>query len=161
MFRSHHEARAIAERARDEARTAGSPTLEAEHILLALSAEPGTAAYEVLASAGLDHDAIREALDAEFADSLTGVGVSLSAFDLRQPATDPARTPRWSQSAKLVFQRAANAVARRRDRRLEAAHLLVGVLDARVGTVPRALALAGVDRDGLTGRAEAALAQRG
>ena len=49
----------------------------------------------------------------------------------------------------------------RSDRRLEAAHLLVGVLDARVGTVPRALALAGVDRDGLTGRAEAALAQRG
>jgi D-alanyl-D-alanine carboxypeptidase len=161
MFKAHRQARAIAERARQEARTAGSPTLEAEHILLAISAEPGTAAQQVLTSAGLDHEAIREALDAEFADSLMGVGVSLSAFDLRHPANDPARTPRWSQSAKLVFQRAAKTVAARRDRRLEATHLLLGVLGARIGTVPRALALAGVDQDALASRAEAALAEGG
>lgn len=161
MFRTHQQARAIAERAREEARTAGSPTLEAEHILLAISAAPGTAAQRVLASAGLDHDAIREALDREFADSLMGVGVSLSAFDLRHPANDPARTPRWGQSAKLVFQRAAKVLAARRDRRLGATHLLLGVLRARIGTVPRALALVGVDQDGLVSRAEAALAEGG
>src|SRR5436305_13671846 len=101
MFKAHQQARAIAERARDEARTAGSPTLEAERILLAISSEHGTAAQQVLASAGLDHEAIGEALEAEFADSLIGVGVSLRAFDLRHPANDPARTPRRSQSAKL------------------------------------------------------------
>ncbi|MGZ6295192.1 MAG: Clp protease N-terminal domain-containing protein [Candidatus Limnocylindrales bacterium] len=147
----------IAERAREEARAAGSPTLEAEHILLAIASGPGTAAQQVLASAGLDHEAIGEALEAEFADSLIGVGVSLGAFDLRQPANDPARTPRWSQSAKLVFQRAAEAVAANRDRRLEATHLLLGVLRAQIGTVPRALELAGVDRAALTARAEQAL----
>ena len=161
MFRTHQQARLIAERAREEARTAGSPTVEAEHILLAIASEPGTAAQQVLASAGLDHEAIGEALEGEFADSLMGVGVSLSAFELRRPANESARTPRWGQSAKLVFQRAAKVVAARRDRRLEATHLLLGVLRARIGTVPRALALAGVDQDGLASRAEAALAEGG
>jgi D-alanyl-D-alanine carboxypeptidase len=36
-------------------------------------------------------------------------------------------------------------------------HLLLGVLDAKVGTVPRALALAGVDRAELARRAARAL----
>jgi ATP-dependent Clp protease ATP-binding subunit ClpA len=157
MFRGHKEVRVIAERAREEARAAGSPTLEAEHILLAIASEPGTAAEEVLASAGLDHEAIGKALEAEFVDSLMGFGVSLSAFDLRDPANNPARTPRWSQSAKLVFQRAAEVVAANRDRRLEATHLLLGVLRAQIGTVPRALELAGVDRAALTAHAEQAL----
>src|SRR2546421_10881712 len=161
MFRTHQQARAIAERAREEARIAGSPTVEAEHILLAIASEPGTAAQQVLASAGLDHEAIGEALEGEFADSLIGVGVSLSVFDVRHPANESARTPRWGQSAKLVFQRAAKVVAARCDRRLEATHLLLGVLCARIGTVPRALALAGVDQDGLASRAEAALAEGG
>ena len=157
MFKSHQQVRAIAERAREEARTAGSPTLEAEHILLAIASEQGTPAQQVLASAGLDHEAIGKALDAEFADSLMGVGVSLSAFDLRHPANNPARTPRWSQSAKLVFQRAAEVVAANRDRRLEATHLLLGVLRAQIGTVPRALELAGVDRAALAASTEQAL----
>ena len=157
MFKSHQQVRAIAERAREEARTAGSPTLEAEHILLAIASEQGTPAQQVLASAGLDHEAIGEALEAEFADSLLGVGVSLSAFDLRHPTNPPARTPRWSQSAKLAFQRAADVVAANRDRRLEGTHLLLGVLRAQIGTVPRALALAGVDQAALTADAEQAL----
>jgi ATP-dependent Clp protease ATP-binding subunit ClpA len=157
MFRTHQQVRAIAERAREEARTAGSPTLEAEHILLAIASEQGTSAQQVLASAGLDHEAIGEALEAEFADSLMGVGVSLTAFDLRHQAEDRARTPRWGQSAKLVFQRAAKVVAANRDRRLEATHLLLGVLRAQIGTVPRALELAGVDRAALAASTEQAL----
>jgi ATP-dependent Clp protease ATP-binding subunit ClpA len=157
MFKSHQEVRVIAERAREEARAAGSPTLEAEHILLAIASDQGTPAQQVLASAGLDHEAIGEALEAEFADSLMGVGVSLSAFDLRHPANNPTRTPRWSQSAKLVFQRAAEVLAANRDRRLEATHLLLGVLRAQIGTVPRALELAGVDRAALAAEAQQTL----
>src|SRR5258706_8348624 len=133
MFKTHQDTVVIAKRAREEARTVASPTVEAEHILLAISGQPGTAAHQVLASAGLDHEAIGEALEGEFADSLMGVGVSLSAFDLRQKAPARARTPRWGQSAKLVFERAAKVVAANRDRRLEGTHLLLGVLRAQIG----------------------------
>ena len=51
-------------RARTEAKRAGSRTLEAEHLILALAAEHGSAPARLLAETGLDHDAAREALEA-------------------------------------------------------------------------------------------------
>jgi hypothetical protein len=49
------------------------------------------------------------------------------------------------------------AAVARSDRRLAGGHILLGVLAAEAGTVPRALALAGVDRDDLRARTQAAL----
>jgi ATP-dependent Clp protease ATP-binding subunit ClpA len=54
-------ARAIVRQAEKEAEETGSPTLEAEHLLLAMTAEHGTEARDVLASVGLDRDGIRAA----------------------------------------------------------------------------------------------------
>jgi D-alanyl-D-alanine carboxypeptidase len=53
-------------------------------------------------------------------------------------------------SAKLALERSVAGASRTRD--LRPAHLLLGILSAQVGTVPRALALAGVDREGLASR---------
>jgi Clp amino terminal domain, pathogenicity island component len=45
-----------------------------------------------------------------------------------------------------------------RKKDLQPAHLLLGILQAEVGTVPRALALAGIDRTDLADRARRSLA---
>jgi hypothetical protein len=45
----------------------------------------------------------------------------------------------------------------RKDSRIEPAHLVLGVLRAPVGTVPRALEVAGLDRLALARRVEAEL----
>ena len=68
---------------------AGSPAIEAEHMLLAMTGQHGIEARDVLASAGLDQDAIRAALDREFRQSLAAAGVTLPR---RRAAARPAAT---------------------------------------------------------------------
>ena len=127
----------------EEARTLGSPTVEAEHLLLALSLRTGDPAGVALGEAGLDHAAVSDALESEREQTLAAVGVSASDFDL--PPVVPAKSgPGWGTSAKLSMQRAMKAAAERGDKRLTPAHLLLGVLLAEAGTVPRALEHAGV-----------------
>jgi D-alanyl-D-alanine carboxypeptidase len=124
------EARAVVKGADREARCLGSPTIEAEHLLLALAADGRVP--------GLEHDDVLAALDAQRERSLRAIGISADAFDL-PPA--PAVSPRFAASAKLALARAVKAA----DRRIGANEVLLGVLDAEAGTVPRALEAAGVD----------------
>jgi ATP-dependent Clp protease ATP-binding subunit ClpA len=149
----------IVEQGGHEARKDGSATIEAHHLLLAVAAQEGTTAHQVLASVGLDQQAIRDALDREFEHSLRGVGVSLAAFDLPKPRSDPERSARIGASAKLALERGVAAAARKKD--LQSAHLLLGILEASAGIVPRALALVGVDRVDLTARVRQALTNGG
>jgi ATP-dependent Clp protease ATP-binding subunit ClpA len=149
----------IIEQAGHHASRDGSATIEAQHLLLAIAAQQGTTAHQVLTSVGLDQQAIREALDLEFEHSLRAAGVSLAAFDLPQPSSDPERSARVGASAKLALERGVAAAARKKD--LQPAHLLLGVLEARVGTVPRALALAGIDQADLTARVGQTLTKKG
>jgi ATP-dependent Clp protease ATP-binding subunit ClpA len=140
----------IIEQGGHEARTDGSATIEAHHLLLAVAAQEGTTAHQVLTSVGLDRQAIREALDREFEHSLSAVGVSRAAFDLPEPSSDPERSARIGASAKLALERGVAAAARKKD--LESAHLLLGILEASAGIVPRALDLVGIDRVDLAAR---------
>jgi D-alanyl-D-alanine carboxypeptidase len=130
-------------RAGQEARLDGSTTVEAQHLLLAIAADAGTPAAVALESVGLDRAAIRAALDREFADSLGAVGVSASAFDVPPATPDPKRQARLGASVQLALDRAVKAA---RGAELQPAHLLVGIVQADVGTVPRALAIAGIER---------------
>ncbi|MFJ5886152.1 Clp protease N-terminal domain-containing protein [Kitasatospora cineracea] len=149
-------------RAADEARQDGSATTDAHHLLLALATDPapgtatdqapntapGTAPAAVrrlLADAGLDRDGVRAALDREFAHSLHAVGVRPEAHRLPRP-TPGVEASRLGASTKLALERSF-ATARKKDQ--SAAHLLLGILRAEVGTVPRALALSGIDREQL------------
>jgi D-alanyl-D-alanine carboxypeptidase len=140
---------AVIVRAEREARDDGSATIEARHLLLAVAGEPEATTQEVLASAGCDHQTIRDALDREFEHSLSTVGVSRAAFDLPK-ASNAIGRPTLGASAKLALERGVGTVARKKD--LRPAHLLLGILKAEVGTVPRALALAGIDQNDLTAR---------
>ncbi|MFG1703611.1 Clp protease N-terminal domain-containing protein [Nonomuraea sp. M3C6] len=145
-----HYINAIIEQGIVEARQDGSAVVEAHHLLLAIAAYEGTAPHEVLISAGLGRQAIRDALDREFEHSLSAAGVSLAAFDLPRPSGDPKSAKNIGASARLAFERGIACATRKKD--LRPAHLLIGILEAQVGTVPRALALAGVDRAALAER---------
>jgi ATP-dependent Clp protease ATP-binding subunit ClpA len=134
--------REIMDHGADEARADGSEKVEAQHLLLALAVFPDTAVQRILESAALDHDAIRGALDREFKQSLAAAGVSPAAFDLPQ-TDDSSRRVLLGTSAKLERGFRGDA---RRGKYLRPANILPGILRAQTGTVPRALALAGVDR---------------
>jgi ATP-dependent Clp protease ATP-binding subunit ClpA len=144
---------------RGEAQKDGSAAVEAQHLLLAIAIEQEATTHQVLTSAGLDHRAIRDALDREFEHSLSTVGVSAAAFDLPMPSSAPERPQQLGASARLAIERGFTSAGRKKD--LQPVNLLVGILQAEVGTVPRALALAGIDRAGLAERARRALAGRG
>jgi ATP-dependent Clp protease ATP-binding subunit ClpA len=149
--------RLVLERARDEAAVLGSKDLEAEHILLALTRDADPVVQRVLSEAGLDRDAVRRAIEAQDEAALASVGVSRAAFSL-PPARPLMQTPGWGTSSKQTMIRAMDAG--RRVARIEPGHLLLGVLRAEAGTVPRALAFVGVDQAELTTKTQAALHAR-
>lgn len=140
----------IMERAADEAHHAGSATIEAEHLLLAIAAAQESTTHQLLSSVGLDHHTIHDALGQEFTQSLSAAVVTVNHGDLPEPSRSPKRPSRMGASGKLVIERGTAAV--RDGEELRPAHLLLGVLLLELGTVPRALALAGVDRADLTSR---------
>jgi ATP-dependent Clp protease ATP-binding subunit ClpA len=96
MFERFTRAARIAVKdAETEARELGSPAIEAEHLLLALTRQdPSTAVGRALAEAGLDHERVTEALEAERERSLAAVGISIHDFEL--PTPHPSTRPRWS-----------------------------------------------------------------
>jgi ATP-dependent Clp protease ATP-binding subunit ClpA len=149
MFeRFTRDARTVVKAAETHARGLGSPTIEAEHLLLALASHmPPVAPLE---DAGLDHDAVLAALDTARDRSLMAVGIAPGDIDL--PPAPVTHHPRFAASAKAALARAVKASAARHDRRIAAGHVLLGLLAAEAGTVPRALAAADVDRDDLRAR---------
>ena len=157
MFeRFTNEARTAVKDAEAEARELGSPTIEAEHLLLALTRQdPATAVGRALAEAGLDHDRVTEALDAERDRSLAAVGISIHDFDL--PAPRPSSKPRMAAGAKSALEHALRITLVRADKRIDGGHIMLALLRAEAGTVPRALNEAGVDRQELSDLVTAAM----
>lgn len=146
--------RAVIHASQVEAQELGSATIEAEHLLLALAADEASPTGRLLAEIGLDHDGVRAALERETERSLAAVGVGIGEYVLPDTPTAPRRSPRFAASSKRALERAVRVAAGRRDRHVGATHLLLGILHADVGTVPRALAAVDVDRVALLTRAE-------
>jgi D-alanyl-D-alanine carboxypeptidase len=144
----------IVERAADEARIDQSATFEAQHLLLAVAGEPEPTTEQILALAGLDYVAIRAMLDREFEESLRSVGVTVTTSDLPRPSNS-LKDPKPGTSARLAMERGFSSVAHKKD--LRPAHLLLGILRASTGTVPRALAIAGIDQADLEAQVVEAL----
>ena len=147
MFqRFSDDARAVVQEAQDEARRRASRTVEAEHLLLALAAR---------GVAGLDHATIDAALDDEERASLAAAGVAWEDF-----APQPRHTAykqKFGASANAALADTLKVALAREDKSLTSPHLLIAVLAAERGTVPRALELAGIDREGLKLAAAAAI----
>ncbi|GAA3241533.1 Clp protease N-terminal domain-containing protein [Nonomuraea helvata] len=151
-----HYINAIIVQGKAEALADGSAAIEPHHLLLAIASIEENAARQALAAAGLDRQAIRDALDKEFEHSLSGAGVSLASFRLPTPTPDPKRSLSIGASTKLALDRAIGGATGKKD--LRPGHLLLGILQAEIGTVPRALTLAGVDRAALMASVRQALA---
>ena len=127
----------IAAAPREQESVGGDGTVGAEHLLLALTADPA------LRDLGLDHDELVAALVREEEESLASVGLSADAWP--PPALRRLSSPRLATSMKLALERALTTAVRRGERRITTRHLLLGVLAAEHGRVPRALALAEID----------------
>lgn len=145
----------VLERAIGEATARRAPAVEAEHLLLALASDETLAARRVLIAAGLDHDGIGAALDRERSESLSAVGVRPLDEELFVATPWQAR-PGWGTSTKEAIHRGRAIGGQDGRRRPAETELLVGILTANLGTVPRALAFAGVDRGELLDRAQVA-----
>jgi ATP-dependent Clp protease ATP-binding subunit ClpA len=126
------------------ARDMGAMTVEAEHLLLAIT-RSDTRAARVLRDAGLDEDGLREALVAETTRSLAAVGVTADAVQF----SPFVKAPKLGTSAKLVLERSLRVALGRGDKDISADHETLAALQPAVGTVPRALECAGVDRAAL------------
>lgn len=137
--------RTIMEQAARETQVDGSKTIEAQHVLLAIVAQSETTAARVLSSVGLDQRAIRDALAREVEHSLRAAGVSLDAFGLPSSSSVPEPATNVGASVRQALERGVAGVRKHP----QPAHVLLGILQAEVGTVPRALALAGIDRAAL------------
>jgi hypothetical protein len=119
--------------------------VEAEHVLLAITAGASPVA-STLSAAGLDHDTLDAALSTERARSLRGAGAEPVAPELLT-STPGTSKPGWGTSVRELIHNAERP-ATRACGALET-ELAAGILSLKVGTVPRALTIAGIDRAGL------------
>jgi ATP-dependent Clp protease ATP-binding subunit ClpA len=145
------DARQVVEQAVEIARELGAPKVEAEHLLLAVSRSSSTVA-RVLHDAELDYDSLVSVLDREAARSLAVVGV-----EAERPRFSPfLERPRFGASAKLALERSLKVAVARKDNHIHDGHIVLAVLQATTGTVPRALQCADIDRVELAGTVERA-----
>jgi ATP-dependent Clp protease ATP-binding subunit ClpA len=152
------DSKAVVLTAREEAMARGASTLEAEHLLLALARRSESDTGRALAAAGLDYEGVWRALELEFEQSLAAVGVPAAMFMLdAMTIVPPAGAPRWGASARLALRRAHRAVKTHGGRTLVPSHLLLGILSADAGTVPRALTIASIDAEELAANVAATL----
>jgi ATP-dependent Clp protease ATP-binding subunit ClpA len=144
--------KAVIMEAIDEAIRRGAQNVEAEHLLLAIAAGHEVAA-RTLAEFGLDHEGVDAALRGEREHALRAAGIEPVAEE-RLQATRRSR-PGWGASIREALRRAPYRARSRPDReRLAIADTLIGILRADLGTVPRALAYAGVEPAALISRLE-------
>jgi ATP-dependent Clp protease ATP-binding subunit ClpA len=136
-----------------EAKREGAKAIEAEHMLLALAASTDGDAAQVLHEAGLDHERLASVLQEERRRTLAFAGMK-SPDDKLGAATELESPLSLGTSAKAAVRRALIGARHERHRaHLRSTDLLGGILEAEFGTVPRALAIAGIDRRALASRA--------
>jgi len=138
LERFSRPARDAVKRARDLAAADGAGTVEAEHILLALTQQADRPTARALDDLGMSEAAVRSALAEELTDALQLVGVAVTVAP-RPPSRPGRSTPRWGQSAKLALKRAVQVAIDRGHKRIDDRHLLLALGQAEAGVVPRVL----------------------
>ena len=157
-------ARKVAPLARREAASRGAEVVAPEHLLLALSALDESA--PVLEDVGLGPSELRDALDAQDADDLARVGISLDDVREQLEASfgsgvwerppPPKRKLRFSGAAKHVLELTPREAAALGHRRIRAPHVLLAFTSAN-GPTGALLEELGVASDELRQRALAEL----
>ena len=142
---------AVGQRAIAQAMARRAGTVEAEHALLAILDRAESPAAKALAAAGLDYSEFEAALAAERTRSLAAAGIApISPAELA--ATPRTGKPGWGASVRDLLRRADKPAAKDdRPGALEI-ELATAILRAHLGTVPRALSIAKIDRNSLIGK---------
>lgn len=168
------DARAVVQGAVAHAEAGGSPSVDAEHLLLAVLDREASRASFALAALGLDahkdavrrelHDARRRAgLSRADTDALAGLGIDVLEIISRVEAAHGAGalsagredSPWWSgrrpfgRDARRILEKALRMAVARRDRRIGDEHLLLA-LAVRPGVPCEVLADHGVTYTSLT-----------
>ncbi|MBQ1071000.1 MULTISPECIES: Clp protease N-terminal domain-containing protein [Micromonospora] len=179
-------ARAVVHHALDEARTEGRRPVGTEHLLLGVLADRDNLAVRLLASGGVEADALRAAVARHTAQGVDGLGAA-DAAALREIGIDLAaivarieesfgpdalreatpRPRRWwrrgthhgtfSPRAKKVLELSLREALRLRHRHIGTEHILLGLLREGDGLAAAVLTEAGVDIDDLRRRIDTAL----
>jgi ATP-dependent Clp protease ATP-binding subunit ClpA len=110
--------------AAEESRRRGDERIATEHLLLALLRDPGSVATQAL---GVDVDRARAALDELDQEALRAIGVDLPSMSRQVPVLTQRRPPLTS-GAREVLHRAVLEARTEKARRIQARHLLLGVL---------------------------------
>lgn len=134
-------------RACDVAAAGGFESVEADHLLVALTQQADEPTARALQALGMTERAVRTALDDDYAGALGVVGVSGTLATRPKLPKGPAAAarPKWGQSATLVLGRALQAAADRGQRRVGDRHLLIALSQAEAGVIPRVLATLNVN----------------
>jgi ATP-dependent Clp protease ATP-binding subunit ClpA len=138
------DAREVVTDATEIARDMGAVSVEAEHLLLAVT-RTETPTARLLHDAGLDEDGLRDALAAETTRSLAAVGITVDALSF----SPFVQKPRLGTSAKAALEQALRTAVGRGDKHIGCEHVTFAALLPARGTVPRALECADVDRAAL------------
>ena len=136
-----------------EAKQEAAKFIEAEHMLLTLAANEESDAGRLLHESGLTYRQLASALHDERRRSLSFAGVE--PLDDQQTAATELDSPlTLGTSAKVAIKRAlaVSHDSRPGRPRIQSTDLLLGILQAELGTVPRTLAIAGIDRAELIAR---------
>jgi ATP-dependent Clp protease ATP-binding subunit ClpA len=130
--RTHRNIMELIRRAGEEARQLGSPTLEAEHFLLAM-VDGGDFAAAVLSSLGISRERIMEALDRELAMALARADLHIAPLP-RPRARDHDARLEWGESARRAAERSIDESPEE-----PALRMLLAIAHAKGGIVPRLL----------------------
>ncbi len=171
--------REVVVRAMGEAQALGHGEIGTGHLLLALLDERAGPVATVLRDAGLDHAtaraelirrmAAKPLLGPDDAEALRSVGIDLDAVLTRMtesfgaqalaPGSPPRRRggPRLDKAAKAALGQALREAVNRHDRRIDAEHLLLGLIDEPHSMAVALLTAASADLDQVRADARAAL----
>ncbi|GMA85652.1 hypothetical protein GCM10025868_09020 [Angustibacter aerolatus] len=142
-------ARAAVTAAEPLARQEGAASITGRHLLLAVVADPGSGAAQVLAGLGLPPDAVRSVLgppdavgpaglSAADAAALQGLGIDVAdvarrfeqqhGTPLGGPSRRPTRRPRLDRTARAALAHAVHTAQQARHGAIGTEHVLLGVL---------------------------------
>ena len=113
--------------AAEESRRRGDERIGTEHVLLALLRDPDSVATRAL---GVDVERGRAALDDLDREALSAVGIDLSSMGRPVPVLTRRRPP-FTSGAREVLHRAVLVARNEKAHRIQARHLLLGVLTRR------------------------------
>lgn len=161
------DARALVEFAHAEARRLGHDWLGTEHLLLGALADPRSEPARRLAPFGLDLARAREDVlelvgrGGPDRDALATLGIDLDEVRARVEATfgpgalsgRACRDPRLTSRAKKALELAVREARALGDDRLDAIHVVLGLLREHEGVAARVLGRHGVEREALVARA--------